>query len=176
MAKATPSRVREVVGSIPHPSQDPNCVDLRFFRKISLSDSYNGIAPPENGGAHAELILYGRHLVSLNVSNPGIPGHAREEGHAFMKRMYRISKIWNDILLYARWRRGFDKEFYAKHSEVNLEAYEFVLMTEAEHAILGNHPQFFDLMEEYKIHLKKYDAMQDPPYQILLNEEVASAT
>jgi hypothetical protein len=124
----------------------PEDVDLRFLRRIRLSDTFDGDSDPVDGLDYA-AILYGKQVVWEKYSEYDYGscigrtknGSEMYRGLYFAAQLYlRIQAIGHALYLREKLRKDEDLLY------VNLDDFE----------VLKNHPQFLEMVQDFGLELK----------------------
>lgn len=132
--------------------EKPEDLDLRFFRSIFLSDTYDGRGPCGNGLQYS-AVLYGNRIVweGYKQHDNCSGGPEWEAGSYLYYKMHKVSEIYQELLTVggrkyyrekppkmSRERRGFCGIFF-----INAETF----------ALLRSHPQFQELVHTFGLTL-----------------------
>jgi hypothetical protein len=123
--------------------QDPNKIDLRFFRTMTLSDTPDGYGTASDGETRHLLFYDGKFIhESITFKDHGSTEGRRSYGDTtgFYHQMFGISQRYIQILHFARRKIG-----------VGLETVSSSLyLSEVDFEILQNHPQYINLLREFR--------------------------
>lgn len=122
-------------------------IDLRFFRTLYLSDTYDGKHAPAEGYQY-RAVLYGNRVVwdLLKYYQDGMKMGRRERGSVFYFRMSRISDAFLKIAESAR------RQFFRERPRKGLSVEErknanLVYISDDDLKILREHPQYQDAVD-----------------------------
>ena len=131
--------------------EQPENIDLRFLRRIFLSDTYNGEDAPTDGIRY-EAIIYGNQIVcdwSKRYHDCYGMG-SKGEGAGVYFTMYEVSQVYLRILRIARCKY-FREELPAVDNEGR--AADLIYISKEILEILQKHPQFKEMIRDFGLEL-----------------------
>ena len=134
----------------------PAEIDLRFFRKICLADTYNGVGSCWDGVEYF-VILYGNKVVwqSAIYRDPNNMRHRQpfDGNNELYYKMFDVAQGYLQILVICR-----TKYFEEKPEEGAGKYWDCVSLTAEVLKTLEAHPQYRKISKDFGLELKKVDA------------------
>ncbi len=130
----------------------PEDIDLRFLRKIRLSDTYNGVDSCADGVEYS-AVLYGNKIVyeyAIYRDPNNMKHDQRLPGNELYRRMFEVSRAYLDIVEIAR-----AKFFQEKIQEDADEHWDCVALGENIRTTFATHPQYQQMVEHFGLELEK---------------------
>lgn len=146
------------------PKKDPNTIDLRYFRTMVLSDSWDGVITCSDGWTRTILFYNGRevhcHSVLKSYGSTEIR-HKEGDDDGFYQMMNNIARQYFIVVRKAREAIGVDPK--------NPKIPDHILLGAEEFKILTNHPQYKEMQMNFlttghKVWLEK---SRDPDYYVI---------
>jgi hypothetical protein len=125
---------------------DPNQVDLRFLRVISMGDTYDGDDSPFDGVAY-RAVLYGNQIAWEQYADyvMGSCEQRSEKGNKFYRSLYHASMLYLKIQEVAR-------ELYFRKKPKKSE--DTFYMSTSDLEVLKEHPQYKDMVRDFGLELR----------------------
>ena len=134
----------------------PAKIDLRFFRKIYLADTYNGIGSCMDGVEYS-AILYGNNIVhqSAIYRDPNNMRHGQrfDDNNELYYKMFEVAQRYLEILTICR-----TKYFEEKPEEGAGKYWDCVSLTAEVLKTLEAHPQYRKISKDFGLELKKVES------------------
>ena len=133
----------------------PVAIDLRFFRKIYLADTYNGGGCCLDGVEYS-AILYGNRVVwqSAIYRDPNNMRHRQpfDGNNELYYKLFDVAQRYLHILEICR-----TKYFEEKLEEGADKYWDCVGLTAEALKTLGTHPQYLKILKDFGLELEKVD-------------------
>lgn len=122
---------------------DPNTYDLRYFRSMTLSDSWDGKTTSSDGWTHTFIFYNGEEVLWSSVLKyEGQTESRRTKGDKFFYSMLHASRMYISILEDVR-----EQYFRHHHAEKSLSWWS----KSPEMHILLAHPQYAEMVENFGV-------------------------
>ncbi len=139
--------------------EKPCDIDLRFFRAISLADTYDGLGVPWEGVEYS-AILYGNTVVYQSATwRQGAAGkHPQSFGgnSELYRRMFDVSRTYLKILTISK------AKYHGEKPPEGDDWWDIVFLPKEKETrrLLTKHPQYRHLVEIFGITLDKVDKIR----------------
>ena len=135
--------------------ENPAKIDLRFLRKINLSDTWSGDGDCSDGLRYY-AILYGNQIVWewYKWFDDGAGRDSAYTGSEFMSRMFEVSRAYRALAKIVR-RMYFREKLSSKLSRQQKREADTVYVSSETMTILVAHPQFKEFLRDFGLKLVK---------------------
>jgi len=148
--------------------QDPSLIDLRFFRRINISDAYNGRDAVYDGVEYS-AVLYGNKVVcefAVYIDQSFHKHRQPNTGSDLYYRMYKVAEIFQKVLRISR-----AKYFEGNSLECDDELkkggrWDYLLIPPDELKMFLKHPQYKEMVKNFGLKLKNKDKKDKLWFQV----------